>query len=137
MLEKLSVALSEAKQDSLLRFAQDDTYFEGHARLDRPPVSPHTAIVAGFIISALGGSRVQMGGPTGPFVVIAYGIVQKYGIDGLTVACAMCSRSISTAMHVLSDVVHRSRRDGTTGMFLGIHMQSLVVLTGRRGWMKS
>jgi SulP family sulfate permease len=45
-----------------------------------------TAIVAGFIISALGGSRVQIGGPTGAFVVIVYGIVQKYGIDGLTVA---------------------------------------------------
>ncbi len=45
-----------------------------------------TAIVAGFLISALGGSRVQIGGPTGAFVVIVYGIVQKYGIDGLTVA---------------------------------------------------
>ena len=45
-----------------------------------------TAIVAGFIISALGGSRVQIGGPTGAFVVIVYGIVQRYGVDGLTVA---------------------------------------------------
>src|SRR5215468_3313599 len=45
-----------------------------------------TAIVAGFIISSLGGSRVQIGGPTGAFVVIVYGIVQKYGISGLTVA---------------------------------------------------
>jgi SulP family sulfate permease len=48
-----------------------------------------TAIVAGFIISALGGSRVQIGGPTGAFVVIVAGIVQKYGIDGLTVATLM------------------------------------------------
>src|SRR5437868_12827766 len=48
-----------------------------------------TAIVAGFIISALGGSRVQIGGPTGAFVVIVYAIVQKYGIDGLTVATLM------------------------------------------------
>ena len=46
----------------------------------------YTAIVAGFIISALGGSRVQIGGPTGAFVVIVYGIVQKYGVDGLIVA---------------------------------------------------
>ena len=45
-----------------------------------------TAIIAGFIISAFGGSRVQIGGPTGAFVVIVYGIVQKYGIDGLAVA---------------------------------------------------
>jgi SulP family sulfate permease len=48
-----------------------------------------TAIVAGFLISLLGGSRVQIGGPTGAFVVIVYGIVQKYGIDGLTVATLM------------------------------------------------
>jgi SulP family sulfate permease len=48
-----------------------------------------TAIVAGFIISALGGSRVQIGGPTGAFVVIVYGIVQKYGMDGLIVATLM------------------------------------------------
>jgi len=49
----------------------------------------YTAIIAGFIISALGGSRVQIGGPTGAFVVIVYGIVQKYGIDGLIVATIM------------------------------------------------
>ena len=48
-----------------------------------------TAIVAGFLISLLGGSRVQIGGPTGAFVVIVYGIVQKYGVDGLTVATLM------------------------------------------------
>lgn len=45
-----------------------------------------TAIVAGFIISSLGGSRVQIGGPTGAFVVIVYDIVQKYGTDGLVIA---------------------------------------------------
>ena len=49
----------------------------------------YTAIVAGFIISALGGSRVQIGGPTGAFVVIVYGIVQQYGLDGLMVATMM------------------------------------------------
>lgn len=48
-----------------------------------------TAVVAGFIISALGGSRVQIGGPTGAFVVIVYGIVQKYGFDGLVLATMM------------------------------------------------
>ena len=45
-----------------------------------------TAIVAGFVISALGGSRVQIGGPTGAFIVIVYGIVQQYGVEGLTIA---------------------------------------------------
>jgi SulP family sulfate permease len=44
-----------------------------------------TAAVAGFLISFLGGSRVQIGGPTGAFVVIVYGIVARYGVDGLTV----------------------------------------------------
>jgi len=42
-----------------------------------------TAVIAGFLISALGGSRVQIGGPTGAFVVIVYGIVQQYGVQGL------------------------------------------------------
>lgn len=48
-----------------------------------------TAIIAGFLISALGGSRVQIGGPTGAFVVIIYGIVQEYGVDGLRVATTL------------------------------------------------
>lgn len=48
-----------------------------------------TAIVAGFIISFLGGSRVQIGGPTGAFIVILYAIVQEYGIDGLMISTMM------------------------------------------------
>jgi SulP family sulfate permease len=48
-----------------------------------------TAIVAGFLISALGGSRVQIGGPTGAFVVIVYDIVQKYGLEGLIISTIM------------------------------------------------
>jgi SulP family sulfate permease len=48
-----------------------------------------TAIIAGFMISFLGGSRVQIGGPTGAFVVIVYGIVAQYGVQGLTVATIM------------------------------------------------
>ena len=48
-----------------------------------------TAIVAGFIISLLGGSKVQIGGPTGAFIVIIYGIIQEYGIEGLTAATLM------------------------------------------------
>jgi SulP family sulfate permease len=56
-------------------------------------VSPNngiiTAVIAGFIISALGGSRVQIGGPTGAFIIIVYGIVQKYGFDGLMIATIM------------------------------------------------
>ena len=48
-----------------------------------------TAIIAGFIISFLGGSRVQIGGPTGAFIVIVYGIVQQYGVNGLIIATIM------------------------------------------------
>ena len=45
-----------------------------------------TAVIAGFIISFLGGSKVQIGGPTGAFIVIVYGIVQEFGVAGLAVA---------------------------------------------------
>lgn len=48
-----------------------------------------TAIIAGFIISFLGGSRVQIGGPTGAFIVIVYGIVQQFGVNGLIIATIM------------------------------------------------
>lgn len=48
-----------------------------------------TAIIAGLIISVLGGSRVQIGGPTGAFIVIVYGIVQEFGVGGLTIATFM------------------------------------------------
>ncbi len=52
----------------------------------KPEQGLFTAIVGGFIISALSGSRVQVGGPTGAFVVIVYAVVQKYGYDGLAAA---------------------------------------------------
>ena len=48
-----------------------------------------TAIVAGMMISIFGGSKVQIGGPTGAFIVIVYGIIQQYGIQGLTIATLM------------------------------------------------
>jgi SulP family sulfate permease len=48
-----------------------------------------TAVVGGFIISLLGGSRVQIGGPTGAFIVIVYAIIQKYGFDGLIISTIM------------------------------------------------
>ena len=54
-----------------------------------PAQGVYTAIIAGFVISALGGSTVQIGGPTGAFVVIVFGIVSKYGYSGLAVATVM------------------------------------------------
>lgn len=54
-----------------------------------PEKGLYTAIIGGFIVSLLGGSRVQIGGPTGAFVVIVYGIIQKYGMDGLLISTIM------------------------------------------------
>ena len=54
-----------------------------------PEKGIYTAVIAGFIISVLGGSRVQIGGPTGAFVVVVYGIVQRFGFNGLVVATIM------------------------------------------------
>jgi len=63
-----------------------------------PPQSGlYCAIVAGFLISALGGSRTQIGGPTGAFVVVVYGIVARYGLDGLY----MCTMMAGTILVVL------------------------------------
>ncbi|WP_298120359.1 SulP family inorganic anion transporter, partial [uncultured Aurantimicrobium sp.] len=51
-----------------------------------PEKGLYTAIIAGFLISFLGGSKVQIGGPTGAFIVIVYGIVQEFGVAGLAIA---------------------------------------------------
>jgi SulP family sulfate permease len=55
----------------------------------KPEVGLITAVVAGFLISALGGSRFQIGGPTGAFVVIVYGVITNHGYDGLLMATLM------------------------------------------------
>lgn len=55
----------------------------------KPEAGLFTAIIAGFIISALGGSRVQIGGPAGAFIVIVYGILERYGLANLIIATAM------------------------------------------------
>ncbi|MBI5745295.1 MAG: STAS domain-containing protein [Elusimicrobia bacterium] len=54
-----------------------------------PEKGLYTAIIAGFIVSAFGGSRVQIGGPTGAFVIIVYGIIQQYGYNGLLISTMM------------------------------------------------
>ncbi|MEZ7866713.1 MAG: sulfate permease [Paludibacteraceae bacterium] len=59
-----------------------------------------TAIIAGFIISLLGGSRVQIGGPTGAFIVIVYGIIEQYGVTGLSIATIIAGLML-VAMGVL------------------------------------
>ena len=52
----------------------------------KPEAGLFTAIIAGFIISALGGSKVQIGGPAGAFIVIVYGILERYGLANLIIA---------------------------------------------------
>src|SRR4051812_41782874 len=54
-----------------------------------PQAGVFTAVIAGFLISALGGSRVQIGGPTGAFVVIVFGIIAQYGLDNLFICTIM------------------------------------------------
>src|SRR5262245_25465685 len=72
----------------------------------RPEQGLYTAIVAGFLISALGGSRVQIGGPTGAFVVIVAGVVAQFGTDGLAVATLIAGvLLIAMAFARLGDVI--------------------------------
>ena len=61
----------------------------GIASLESLPGWLYTAVVAGFLISALGGSRTQIGGPTGAFVVIVAGIVARFGLPGLAMVTLM------------------------------------------------
>src|SRR6267378_2191194 len=63
----------------------------------KPEAGIFTAVIAGFLISALGGSRVAIGGPTGAFVVIVYGIGQQYGANNLLV-CTMMAGVILVIM---------------------------------------
>src|SRR5664279_5212117 len=55
----------------------------------KPEQGLYTAIVAGFLVSVFGGSRVQIAGPTGAFIVILSGIVAKHGVEGLQIATFM------------------------------------------------
>ncbi len=58
----------------------------------KPEAGLFTAIIAGFLISLFSGSRVQIGGPAGAFIVIVYGIVEQYGVGGLLLATFMSGR---------------------------------------------
>jgi SulP family sulfate permease len=80
-----------------------------------------TAIIAGFLISFLGGSRVQIGGPTGAFVIIVYGIVTQYGVGGLTVATLMAgSFMVFFGLLKFGSVIKYVPYPTTTGFTSGI-----------------
>jgi SulP family sulfate permease len=65
----------------------------------KPEAGIFTAIIAGFIISALGGSQVQIGGPAGAFIVIVYGIVQRYGLANLLIATSLAGALLFVMGH--------------------------------------
>jgi len=86
-----------------------------------PEAGIFTAIVAGFLISALGGSRVQIGGPTGAFVVIVYGIIAKYGLANLMI-CTMLAGALLFVMGLarMGTIIRYIPRPVTIGFTNGI-----------------
>ena len=86
-----------------------------------PEVGLVTAVVAGFLISALGGSRFQIGGPTGAFVVIVYGVISKHGYDGLLMATLMAGLILIVAgLARLGTLIKYIPDPVTTGFTSGI-----------------
>lgn len=86
-----------------------------------PEQGLYTAVVAGFFISFLGGSRVQIGGPTAAFVVIIYGIVAQYGMAGLTLATFMAGiMMIIMGLLRFGDLIKFIPKTITVGFTLGI-----------------
>lgn len=94
-----------------------------------PEKGLHTAIIAGFLISFLGGSRVQIGGPTGAFMVIVYGIVTKFGMDGLIVATIMAGIiMIIMGLLKMGNIIKFIPHPITTGFTSGI---ALVIFSSQ------
>jgi len=97
----------------------------------RPEQGLYTAIVAGFLISTLGGSRVQIGGPTGAFVVLVSGVVGKFGYDGLAIATLMAGAFLVVmAIARLGDVIRFIPYPVTVGFTSGI---ALIIAMGQVG----
>ncbi len=94
-----------------------------------PEKGLYTAIIAGFFISLLGGSRVQIGGPTGAFMVIVYGIVTEFGIEGLTIATILAGMiMILLGVMKLGGVIKYIPYPITTGFTSGI---ALVIFSSQ------
>ncbi|HSK12689.1 MAG TPA: sulfate permease [Phnomibacter sp.] len=94
-----------------------------------------TAVVAGFLISALGGSRVQIGGPTGAFIVIVYGIVAQFGVSGLIIATFMAGimliiMGIAKMGSVIKFIPHPLIVGFTTGIAVIIFSSQMKDLLG-------
>jgi sulfate permease, SulP family len=94
-----------------------------------PQAGLYTAIVAGFVISALGGSRVQIGGPTGAFVVVVSGVIAQYGMAGLTLATIMAGVIlILLGIARLGGAIKFIPYPVTTGFTTGI---AVIIFTGQ------
>lgn len=95
----------------------------------KPEQGIFTAIIAGFIISALSGSRVQIGGPTGAFIVIVFDIIQRFGYDGLAIATLMAGGLlIVMGLARLGGVIKFIPYPVTVGFTSGI---ALIILTSQ------
>ena len=95
----------------------------------KPEQGLYTAIIAGFIISALGGSRVQIGGPTGAFIVIVYDIIQSYGYDGLVIATMLAGLLlIAMGLARLGTIIKFIPYPVTVGFTSGI---ALIIFSGQ------
>ncbi|WP_135213302.1 SulP family inorganic anion transporter [Vitreimonas flagellata] len=88
-----------------------------------------TAVVAGFLISALGGARFQIGGPTGAFIVVVYGVVHQYGYDGLAVATMMAGAIlIAAGLMRVGDWIKYIPEPVVTGFTAGI---AVIIFTSQ------
>lgn len=97
-----------------------------------------TAIVAGFVISALGGSRVQIGGPTGAFIVVVYGIIHDHGYDGLLITTLMAGlilllAGFLRAGHLIRHVPEAVIEGFTLGIAVVIAVSQLKDFAGMTG----
>ena len=100
-----------------------------NAGLSSPAMGLYTAIVAGFIISALGGSRVQIGGPTGAFIVIVYGVAARHGYAGLATATFLAGAMvIAFGLCRLGAIIKLIPYPVTTGFTAGI---AVVILSSQ------
>lgn len=97
-----------------------------------------TAVVAGFLISALGGSRVQIGGPTGAFIVVVYGIIHRHGMDGLLIATTLAgaillASGLLGAGRLIRHVPEPVIEGFTIGIALVIAVSQLKDICGLKG----
>lgn len=103
-----------------------------------PAVGLVTAIVGGFLISALGGSRVQIGGPTGAFIVVVYAVIHDHGYDGLIVAtlmagCVLLAAGLLRAGRLIRHIPESVIEGFTIGIAIVIAVSQIKDLAGMTG----